>query len=81
MDLAIDQMPVSVIWKIPFHQTFEVTSMDLAIYQLDIGHKLCMANLFPPDLGGFEHRFGHNLGTRSSTGIVHFTLPVMQLIS
>lgn len=55
--------------------------MDLAINQLNIGHKLCMANLFPPDFGGFKNRFGHNLGIRLSTGIVYFIFLVMQLIS
>ena len=70
MDLAIDQVDavsVGYIWKIPSRRALEATSMDLAIDQLDVGHRICMVDLFPPDLRGFEHRVGHDLERRSST--------------
>ena len=40
--------------RIPFRRIFEVTCMDIAIDQFDVGHRLCMANLSLPDLVRFQ---------------------------
>ena len=41
--------------------------MDLSINLLDIRYRLYLRNFFPPDLGGFENRFGHGMRRRLST--------------
>lgn len=55
-------------------------SMDLAIKQLDTEYKLYIVNLFSANFQSFGHRFGHNLRTRLSTGMVYFILRIIQLI-
>ena len=64
MWLLIRVMSHQLVWEIPLHRTLEVMNMDLAIDQLGVRHRRRMSGKsLSAGPWGFEHRFGHDLGT------------------